>query len=188
MATISVAGIGSGLDVNNILEQIVEAERVPTENRLNVKEATLQAELSAFGTLKGAVSTFQSSLGKLSYASSFNSNQVDVSDPDVLGASTSSIAEEGSYSVEVKSLAQSHTLASIAFDELDDVIGSGTLNFNFGTTVYDPGTDFETADDTYTSFTKNPERSVESIVIDNTNNTVSGIRDAINAADIGGSA
>ena len=65
MATITAAGIGSGLDVNGILEQIVAAERAPTENRLNAKEAILQAELTAFGTLKGAVSSFQSSLVKL---------------------------------------------------------------------------------------------------------------------------
>jgi len=193
MATISAAGIGSGLDVNGILEQIVEAERGPTENRLNIKEATLQAELSAFGILKGSVSSFQSSLSKLKSSSSFNSTDVSVSNSDVLSASSSSIAEAGNYSVEVKSLAQSHALASISFAELDDVIGSGTLNFSFGTTVYDPGTEFDPLnltlpnpdDDTYTSFTKNTERSDESIVIDNTNNTVSGIRDAINDADIG---
>jgi len=185
MATISAAGIGSGLDVSNILEQIVEAERVPTENRLNLKEATLQAELSAFGTIKSAVGTFQSSLGKLTSAALFNSSKVSVSNQDVLSASTSSIAKPGSYSVEVKTLAQSQTLASIAFDDLTDVIGSGSLTFNFGTTVYDPGTDFATGDDTYSSFSANPERSSETVEIDNTNNTVSGIRDAINNADIG---
>jgi len=185
MATISAAGIGSGLDVSSILEQIVEAERVPTENRLNFKEASLQAELSAYGTLKGAVSTFQSSFGKLTSASLFNSNTVSVSNQDVLSASSSSIAKAGNYTVEVKSLAQSQTLASISFNNLDDVIGSGTLSFNFGTTVYDPGTNFVTGDDTYTSFTANPERSSESVVIDNSNNTVTGIRDAINNADIG---
>jgi len=185
MATISATGIGSGLDVSGILEQIVEAERAPTENRLNLKEATLQAELSAFGTIKSAVSTFQSSLGQLTSAALFNSSTVSVSNTDVLSASTSSIAKEGSYTVEVKSLAQSQTLASIAFDDLTDVIGSGTLTFNFGATVYDPGTDYLTGDDTYTSFTPNPERSSESVVIDSTNNTVTGIRDAINAADIG---
>ena len=185
MATISAAGIGSGLDVSNILEQIVEAERAPTENRLNLKEATLQAELSAFGTLKGAVSSFQSSFGKLTSAALFNSSKVSVSDQDVLSASTSSIAKAGNFSVEVKSLAQSHTLASIAFDSLDEVIGTGNLTFNFGTTVYDPGTDFATGDDTYTSFTNNTERSSETVEIDSSNNTVSGIRDAINTADIG---
>ncbi|RDH84700.1 MAG: flagellar hook protein [endosymbiont of Galathealinum brachiosum] len=185
MATISAAGIGSGLDVSSILEQIVEAERAPTENRLNLKEATLQAELSAFGTIKGAVSSFQSSFGKLTSAALFNSSKVSVSDQDVLSASTSSIAKAGNFSVEVKSLAQSHTLASIAFDSLDEVIGNGDLTFSFGTTVYDPGTDFATGDDTYTSFTNNTERSSETVEIDSSNNTVSGVRDAINAADIG---
>ena len=185
MATISAAGIGSGLDVNGILEQIVAAERGPTENRLNIKEATLQAELSAYGILKGSVSSFQSSLSKLKSSSSFNSTNVSVSNDDVISASSTSIADAGNYSVEVKSLAQSHSLASISFAELDDVIGSGTLNFSFGTTEYDPGTNFAAEDDTYTSFTKNTERSDESIVIDNTNNTVTGIRDAINEADIG---
>jgi len=188
MATISAPGIGSGLDVSSILEQIVEAERAPTENRLNLKEATLQAELSAFGTLKGSVSSFQSSFSKLTSASLFNSSKVSVSDPSILSASTSSIAKEGNYAVEVKSLAQSQTLASISFANIDDVIGNGTLTFDFGTTVYDPGTDFATGDDTYTSFTSNPERSSESVEIDNSNNTVSGIRDAINNADIGVSA
>ena len=84
MATITAGGIGSGLDVTGILEQIVAAERGPTESRLNLKEAKLQAELSAFGTLKSSVSTFQASLGKLKSASFFNSTQVDVGNPDIL--------------------------------------------------------------------------------------------------------
>jgi len=188
MATISAAGIGSGLDVKSILNQIVEAERAPTENRLNLKEAILQAELSAFGSIKSSVSTFQASLGNLKSASLFNSSKASVSNSDVLTASAVSTAQEGDYNVEVKNLANAHSLASISFDELDDVIGSGTLTFNFGTTDYDPGTDFVTADDTYTSFTQNTERSSESVVIDNTNNTVTGMRDAINDADIGVSA
>ena len=185
MATITAGGIGSGLDVTGILEQIVAAERGPTESRLNLKEAKLQAELSAFGSLKSTVNTFQASLGKLKSATFFNSSNVDVSNKDVLSASTSSIAQAGNYTVEVKKLAQSQTLASVAFNNLTDVIGSGTLTFDFGTTVYDPGTDFATGDDTYTSFTQNTERPAKSVVIDNTNNTISGVRDAINQADIG---
>lgn len=188
MATITAAGIGSGLDINGLLEQIVAAERAPTENRLNVKEANLQAELTAFGTLKGAVSSFQSSLGKLKDPTFFNSNDVSVSNTDVLTASISSVAQEGNYSVEVQTLAQSHALASIAFDSLDDVIGSGTLSFNFGSTDYDPGSSFDAGDDSYNGFVQNPEYSTASIVIDNTNNTVSGLRDAINSAQIGVSA
>jgi len=179
MATITTGGIGSGLDVTGILEQIVAAERGPAESRLNLKEAKLQAELSAFGSLKSTVSTFQASLGKLKSATFFNSSRVDVSNTDVLSASTSSIAQAGNFTVEVKKLAQSQSLASVAVDDLSDVIGSGTLTFDFGTTVYDAGTD------TYTSFTGNTARPSQSVVIDNTNNTISGVRDAINQADIG---
>lgn len=185
MPTITAAGIGSGLDVNSILDQIVTAERTPTETRLNSKEAKLQAELTAVGTLKGSVSSFQSSLGKLKQASLFNSTSVNVSNSDVLSATSTSVAQAGSYSVDVTSLAQSHTLASMDFNSIDDVVGTGTLTFNFGTTQYDPGTSFAAGDDTYTSFTQNPDSASQSIVIDNSNNTVAGIRDAINNADIG---
>ncbi|MDH5471432.1 MAG: flagellar filament capping protein FliD [Gammaproteobacteria bacterium] len=185
MASLSAAGIGSGIDVNSLLQQIVDAERGPKDAQLTLKEARLQAELSAYGSLKGAVSTFQLAASKLKSSISFASNTVNIANKDLLSATASSVAVEGSYSVEVKSLAQSHSLASVAFSELTSVIGNGTLTFDFGTTVYDPGTDFVTADDTYTSFTSNPDRSSKSVVIDNSNNTVEGVRDAINAAGIG---
>lgn len=188
MPNISAAGIGSGLDVKSILTQLVDAERAPTENRLNARETELNAELSAFGLLNSSISTFQSSLGKLQSPSSFSSIQASVSDTAVLSAATTGIAQDGNYTVEVSNLAQPHTLASIAFTNINDVIGTGTLNFSFGTTVYDPGTSFAAGDDTYTSFTKNADRSDALITIDNTNNTISGIRDAINSANIGVSA
>jgi len=185
MASLSAAGIGSGLDVNSLLQQIVEAERGPKDSQLTLKEARLQAELTAYGSFKGAVSSFQSATAKLKSAISFASNKASVTNRELLTASASSIAQEGSYNIEVQSLAQSHALASIAFEDLTSEIGTGTLRFDFGTTVYDPGTDFETGDDTYTSFTGNPDRSSQIVTIDNSNNTVEGIRDAINAADIG---
>jgi flagellar hook-associated protein 2 len=185
MATLTASGIGSGLDINGLLEQIVAAERTPTEKRLNIKEAQIQAKLSAYGTMQGAISSFQASLGKIKTPSGFLTNSVNVSNKDVLTASASSIAEPGTYAVEVSNLAQAHVLASVAFDDLDSVIGTGTLTFNFGTTVYDPGTSFIAADDTYTSFTENTERPSKSVTIDNTNNTVEGVRDAINEANMG---
>jgi flagellar hook-associated protein 2 len=185
MATLTSSGVGSGIDINGLLDQIVAAERAPTENRLNLQEAKIQAKISAYGSMKSAVSTFQSSVSKLTTASGFLTNNVNVSNKDVLTASASSIATAGSYSVEVDALAQAHALASVAFDQLDSVIGTGTLTFDFGTTVYDPGTSFVAADDTYTSFTANTAQPSKSITIDNTNNTVEGVRDAINAAKMG---
>ena len=180
MATLSAAGIGSGLDVNSLLEQIVAAERGPKESQLNSKEVKLQAELSAYGSLKGAVGSFQSSLSNLKSSTSFSSSKINIANRDLFTATASSIAQEGSYSVKVEQLAQSHALASIAFDNVDSVIGTGTLTFDFGTIAYDSGTDTIT-----TGRVDNPDLSSQSVVIDNTNNTVEGVRDAINAADIG---
>ncbi|MDH5517314.1 MAG: flagellar filament capping protein FliD [Gammaproteobacteria bacterium] len=179
MATLSASGIGSGLDINSLLQQIIQAERAPTENRLNSQEAKTLSEISAFGSLTSAVSSFKSSLTSLKTASGFSVNKVSIGDTSLLSASATSIATSGSYSVEVESLAQTHSLSSIAFEALDTVVGTGTLTFDFGTTDYTEGTD------TYTSFTTNPDKSSKSIEITNANNTVEGLRDAINDADIG---
>ncbi len=179
MATISTLGVGSGLDINGLLEQIVAAERAPTERRLNLKEAETQAEITAYGSLKGALSSFQSSLSSLSVESSFSSSTANIANKDLFSATTSSIADPGTYSVEVVNLAQAHSLASVATTGIDDVIGTGTLTFRFGTTDYTSGTD------TYTSFTENTTRSSQTVTITNGNNTLSGVRDAINDANIG---
>jgi len=183
MPTLSASGIGSGIDVNDLLRQIVEAERAPAENRLNLQEAKAQAEISAFGSLKSAVTSFKTSLTSLKTPSGFSVNTISVSDQSLLSASASSIATDGSYSVEVESLAQSHSLATIAFDSLDTVVGTGTLTFDFGTTDYTAAEGVNP--ESYDGFVTNPDKASQTIEITNANNTVEGLRDAINDADIG---
>jgi flagellar hook-associated protein 2 len=177
MATISSLGVGSGLDIASIVEQLVAAESVPKENLLNAREAELQAELSAVGTFKAALSSFQGTFSSLSTATAFRQATAASSDSSVFTASASGEAIPGSYSIEVTDLAQAHKLASKAFTNTADTVGTGELTFRFGT--YDSGLN---------TFTANPERTIESITIDGTNNSLEGIRDAINAADIGVSA
>ena len=55
---LSSAGIGSNLDVNSIVSQLMSVEQQPL-TLLARKEASYQAKLSGFGTLKGALSQFQ---------------------------------------------------------------------------------------------------------------------------------
>ena len=64
MANLSSPGIGSGLDVNGILTKIMDAESQPLVV-LNNKEAAFQAKLSAYGSLKGVISSFQSAVSAL---------------------------------------------------------------------------------------------------------------------------
>ena len=73
---------------------------------------------------------------------------------------------------------------------MNDTVGTGTLTFTFGTTSYtaDTSTPVNTANDTYDGFVEKAGAASKTVTIDSTNNTLSGVRDAINAANIGVSA
>ncbi len=176
---ITANGVGSGLDIEGLVTQLVAAERSPAQNRLNRQEIQLKAKISAFGALKGSLSTFQAALSSLTDAQRFMARKVTVSQTGVLTATAGTRAVAGSYDVQVSQLARSHSLASGLYTSTGDVLGTGTLTFRLGTTDYDPLTD------TYNGFTANSGAATATVVIDTSNNTVAGVRDAINAANIG---
>ena len=176
---ITASGLGSGLDINGLVTQLVAAERARADSRLFRSEAVALAKLSAFGSLKGALSALQSSLSGLKDADTFQARKASVSDKDILTVSASLDAAVGSYDIEVSQLATANSLASGAYANTTDVVGEGEITFRFGTTVYDSGTD------TYTSFTENTDTTSAKITIDSTNSSLEGVRDAINDADIG---
>lgn len=184
MAAITSTGIGSGLDVESLVARLVAAERQPLQTRLDVREARLQAQLSAIGSIKGALSAFQAAVGKLTNADSLRLPKVSVGTSAVLSASATAEAVAGKHSIDVTRLATAHSLASTAFASKTAPIASGdagvgTLTFRFGTTTYDAGTD------TYSGFQLNADRPVKTVAIGAANNSLEGIRDAVNAAGIG---
>lgn len=172
MAGISSPGIGSGLDINSLVTKLMDAEKAPI-TALDKKEADFEAKLTAYGTLKSAFASFQTAAKGLSASSSFSMAKASVADATVLSAATSSIAKTASYSVEVSKLAQSHKIASGTFADPATTLGTGTLTIAFGT--YDGDAN---------SFAVNADKTSASITIDSTNNSLAGIRDAINAAKI----
>jgi len=174
MASISTAGIGSGIDIPGLVGSLIEAERTPVETRLDKQEVELQAKLSAYGSLKSALSSFQGSLSSLKFASTFSDVTTESSDEDTVTVSGSSIAKPGNYSLEIDNLAQSHSLSSKSFTETSSPVGTGTLTFQFG--------HFDTDSN---SFISNPDESTKTITIDNDDNSLQGIRDAVNAAEMG---
>lgn len=184
MASISSPGIGSGLDINSIVSQLVAAEGQPVKNRLDRTETELQTRISGYGILQGAVSGFQSALGKLASGSGFQANSASSSNQDVLVATASRTAASGSYAMDVVQLARAHSLvtdSSLAggqFESTSDLLGTGTLTFKFGATVADGAS--------YTSFTPNADAAIATVEI--TDGSLNGIRDAINQANIGVSA
>lgn len=187
---LSSPGIGSGLDVNGIVTKLMAVESQPL-TALAAKEANFQAKLSAYGTLSGALSAFQSSVLGLNDPAKFQSLKASSSDSAVASASASSIAVAGSYALDISKIAQSQKLVAAGQASASTAIGLGgttTLNFDFGTisgtlTPYVPATG---VGGTYNaaSFVSNGN-GVKTVTIDATNNSLTGIRDAINNAKIG---
>lgn len=181
MAIIS-SGIGSGIDINSLVNQLVDAQRQPQIQRLELREARLQARLSGYGTLQGALSALQQSLTGLRTGSAFSASNIAVGDTGVLTATASSGAAAGTHSISVDELARPQRLVTDSgleqarFTALGDVVGTGTLTFRFGTTEYDADTD------SY-SFSANAGSVAHTVAI--TDGSLTGIASAINQAGIG---
>ena len=193
---VTSATSGTGLDVNSIVTQLMTVERQPLK-KLDAKEASYQAKLSAYGTVKGALSSFQSGIQGLSSASSFSSLKATSSDATAFSASTVSTAVAGTYALNVTSLAKAQNLVATGQPSSTAAIGGAgptTVTFDFGTIALGVGGSFTAYDPvagtggTYSgalrTFTSNGN-GTKSITIDSSNNSLQGIRDAINAAKVG---
>ncbi len=178
MATISSLGIGSGILTSELLEQLIDAERKPAEARLDAQKALVDAKISAFGEISSAVSALNTSMKALNNPAAFNASTATSSNQNALTATASSIASSGNYSIGVQQLAQQHTIATQTYASVNEAVGTGVLTFRFGTTDID---EF----DVYQGFTVNPDKASRNIVISSSNNTLAGIRDAINTANFG---
>lgn len=169
----------STIDVNAIVSSLMSVERQPLSLIANRKSA-FEARLSAFGTLKSALSTFQTSVGALASASKFNAQTVTSASPSVFTATSNGKATAGDNAITVNQLARSQKIAMDGVTNTTDVIGTGKLTISFGTftpEVVSPATP--------ASFTPNPNKAGFEVTIDSSNNTLAGVRDAINAANGG---
>lgn len=171
---VAVTGTGSGLDIDGLVASLVAAERVPAESRLNAREASITSLSTSFTSAKSAVSDFESAANKLALATTFSQFTTSSSDTTKATISATSAASLGSYQLGVTNLASAQTLASGTFTATSDTLGTGTLTIALGTPSY--------TGSTYSSFS---QTSSVDITIDSSNNTLAGVRDAINNAGAG---
>lgn len=153
MTTIGTVG---KLDVATMVAQLVAAERAPTDARYDRSERQIAAQVSAVGSLRSALSSLDDALGKLADAEAAAARKVALPAEANFTASAGGGAAVGRYGVEVLALASAHKLVSGAF-VADAAVGTGQLGIRAGETTL-------------------------TIDIDQSNNTLAGIRDAINAA------
>lgn len=173
-----VTGIGSGIDIDSIVASMVAAERAPKETQLANLEKKTTTQITAIGALKGAISDFQTALGALNKPELFQARSATSSKSDLVGVTATTTAGAGSYQLEVKALATSSKVALAAIPNTAEAparFTSGTFEVSLGVPGIPP------APSTKESF---------SVTVDESNNTLAGVRDAINTAgkDMGVSA
>lgn len=169
MATISGT---SNIDVASIVSQLMQIEQRPMQ-AIESRLSGIQTQLSAWGKMQSALSTFQDAARKLARNETWKAASATSSDESYVKATAGSGAIAGSYSIEVLSLAGRQTLASSPYASADAVVGSGTLRIQLGTLGAGGA-----------SFTADPERAETSITIA-AGSTLAQVRDAINAANAG---
>ncbi len=156
-----VTGIGSGIDIDSIVKSMVAAERAPKESQLANLEKKTTTQITAVGALKSAISDFQTALGGLNKPELFQARSATSSNADLLSVTAGVTAGAGSYKVDVTQLAAGSKVALQAIKDNSTApvtLGSGTLTVSVG------------------------DESLPAITVDESNNTLAGIRDAINKA------
>ena len=155
---ITSAGIGSGLNVDAIVSQLVASAAAPENAQIQAKQASIGNEITAINSLQSALTTFQTAVQGLATTSAFTAFTASSSNPQIFTASAASTATPGTYSVQVNKLAQGEQLASAALAGGSSAyVGVGTLTLTQGGTSIN-------------------------LTIDNTDDTLAGIATAINSA------
>jgi flagellar hook-associated protein 2 len=164
---ISSPGIGSGLDVNTLVSKLMSLEQRPLV-ALQSRATQVQNEISAFGKISSQLDSLRTVAGDLAKAATWGARTATISDAKVASVSSTTSAAAGQYSLEVTHLAAAHRLASAAYGASTAPVGTGTLTIDVGAWS---GTNFTAASGT----------SPIVVPIDSSNNTLAGVRDAINA-------
>lgn len=172
MATITSAGIGSGIDVESLITRLVALERKPIDQ---LKQTTdgLKTQLSAIGKLQSSMSSLRDLASKLSHADGFNGASASSSDATTVTASASAGATLGSYSVQVTQMAQAQSIASTAV-AAGTSTGTGTITISLGKYATD-----------LSSFDADPARTSLVIPVASGEDSLESIRDKINAMKAG---
>lgn len=154
MASITSLGVGSNLDAESIVSKLMAVEKLPL-TQLTTRTNTYNAKISAFGAISSALASLKTAATALE-STKTNLLTATVSDSNVASLTTTTSAAPGAYQLEVTQLAKAHTLSSRVISNSSETLGTGQLTISNGSNSF-------------------------SITVDGTNNTLTGIRDAINA-------
>ena len=175
---LSALNVGSGLNVTQIVDAIVDAERVPRETFLNKKIDEKTVSISSLGEIKSDVKTFDSNLDILDGNTGLAVGSTD--DKVVAIKENGKIAVQPfTHKIEVSQLAASHTVSFQGFTSASQVLASDSIDFDFGTWATNPS---PPPAQTFTARTGN---TTTTISLTPPTNTLADLASAINDEDMG---
>jgi len=157
----SIDGLASNLNTTEIINSIMEYERRPV-TLMEAQQTLKTNEISTFNALSAKLLALQTSIRALGSRQAFSEASLGVSHEDLVRATANGAVTGGTYALNILSLATNHQIASQGFDDPSQaVMGTGTITLAVG------------------------DRSPVTLKIDGSNNSLTGIKKAINDADIG---
>ncbi|MFC4599662.1 flagellar filament capping protein FliD [Cohnella hongkongensis] len=118
MSGISFNGLASGINTGEMIEKLMQLERIPY-NKLGEKKTKLSDEQGIIRSLNTKLVTLRSAISELMYTSAYNLTSAKTSDSTAFSVSSSEQAATGSYNVEVTQLAKKHVVSSTEFNVND---------------------------------------------------------------------
>lgn len=172
MASISSTGLGSGLNVDDIISKLMAVEQKPI-TQLQTQASTIQTKISTYGQVQSALSTFRDAAARLAQPASWGASTATSSNAAAVAVTAGDGAVAGNYSIEVQNLASAQSVSSKTYASADAQVGEGNLRIELGSFGQ--------------SFTPQPNLAAANIQI-NSGDTLATVRDKINAAGAGVSA
>lgn len=171
MSGLSVPGIGSGLDINSLVERLMAVERQPL-TALATKKGMIESKISALGQIRSSLDALKTAAQRMTTQDKLLTLKTTVADTSIATVSTSNSATPASFSLEVEQLASAQKLSSPEFASASSSLGNaaGSVTIEFGT--YSAGV-----------YTLNPDRAAFTVNVEAAKMTPEGIRDAINQAN-----
>jgi flagellar hook-associated protein 2 len=170
MATISSPGIGSGLDVQSIVTQLVALEKAPLR-QLQTQATSFQTKLSTYGTIKSQVEAFGAAAAKLSTSAGWSAVTATSSNAGAIGVTAAEGAPATSFTMQVSQLARAQSTASTAV-ATGAAVGSGSMSIEIGQWA---GTTFTPGSAAAVSVTINPGEDTLSEIASRINQAGAGV-------------
>jgi flagellar hook-associated protein 2 len=174
VGSISSAGLGSGLDVNAVVTQLMALESRPL-NILKEEATSLNTRISTFGKLQSHFSTLRDKAGALSSNTLWGGTTATVADATSIKVTTGAGAAAGNYAVSVDKLASNQTITAAALPSATDHLNEGSITIELGSWTGDP----------VSGFTAKAGATPVTVTIGTGETTLEGVRDRINAAGAG---